>query len=47
MSISLAAELHLDASVLRQAAFGDVELGHDLEARDEAFVSLRGGVTTS
>ena len=33
-SISLPlAELELDAAVLRQAALGDVELGHDLEAR--------------
>ncbi len=27
-------ELEVDAAVLRQALLGDVELGHDLEARD-------------
>ena len=31
----VAGELHLDAAVLRQAALGDVELRHDLEARGD------------
>ena len=31
-----------DASVLRQPAFGDVEVAHDLEARDEAVGDLPG-----
>ncbi len=33
--ILVAAELHLDAAVLRQAALGDVELRHHLDARRE------------
>ncbi len=31
-----AADLHRDAAVLRDAALGDVDVGHDLEARDHA-----------
>ena len=42
------ADLELDAAVLRQAALGDVELGHDLEAADViAFFSFSGGVISS
>ncbi len=32
---ALVADLHLDAAVLREALLGDVELGHDLDARDQ------------
>ncbi len=34
-------ELDLDAAVLRQALLGDVELGHDLDARDERVAQLQ------
>ena len=41
-SISLPlADLELDASVLRQAALGDVELRHDLEARGDRVLQLQ------
>ena len=33
-------DLQLDAAVLRHAALGDVELRHDLEARDERRLQL-------
>ena len=36
-------ELHLDAAVLRHAALGDVELGHDLESRGEPRAEIRWG----
>jgi hypothetical protein len=41
------AELELDAPVLREAALGDVERRHDLEAAAIAFFSLSGGVISS
>ncbi len=31
----VAADVEFDAAVLRQAAFGDVEIGHDLDARGD------------
>jgi hypothetical protein len=34
-SISRSGDLELDLAVLRLAALGDVELGHDLDARDD------------
>jgi hypothetical protein len=37
----LAVEFQVDASVLRQAALGDVEVRHDLEAETSEFCSRR------
>ena len=34
----LAERLDLETAVLRDASFGDVELGHDLDARDDGVV---------
>ena len=36
-----------DAAVLGQAAFGDVEVGHDLEARDDGGVHVAAGFIAS
>jgi hypothetical protein len=42
-SISLPlADLELDAPVLRQAALGDVERAHDLDARGDRVLHLEG-----
>ena len=38
--LAVAADLELDAAVLRQAALGDVERGHDLEARRDRVAQL-------
>jgi hypothetical protein len=47
-SISLPlAELELDATVLRQAALGDVELRHDLQTRGDRVRSFSGGFIIS
>jgi hypothetical protein len=46
-SISLPAELELDSTVLGQAALGDVELAHDLDAADNGVRSLSGGFMIS
>jgi hypothetical protein len=42
-----AADAQRDAAVLRQALFGDVQLGHDLQARDQRGVQALLGCTTS
>ena len=39
--MTLLPDLELDAAVLRHAALGDVELRHDLEARDERRLELQ------
>ena len=38
--MTLLADLELDAAVLRHASLGDVQLRHDLEARDERRLEL-------
>ena len=41
-SMVLPGTLQLEAAVLRHALLGDVELGHDLDARDDRAVELLG-----
>jgi hypothetical protein len=43
----LALHAQHDAAVLRQAALGDVELGHDLDARDHRGGEVAGGDSPS
>ena len=43
ISTSRPATHHADAAILGQALFGDVETGHDLDARNQRFLDDLGG----